>query len=115
MDANPEHAEQVFQESKSQDSLGDLNTALMTGGFVLIIDENIKLAEPIQVFHIASEKSQAKSLRLKNFIKLGKTSSAQIIEYFVGPDDIDFWRQNVTEVVVSEKAKLEIYQFQQER
>ncbi|MBL4603726.1 MAG: Fe-S cluster assembly protein SufD [Emcibacteraceae bacterium] len=112
--ANPEHAEQVFQESKNQDSLGELNTALMTGGFVLIIDENIKLAEPIQIFHIASEKSQAKSLRLKNFINIKSTSSAQIIEYFISPDNIDCWRQNVTEVIVGEKAKLEIYQFQQE-
>jgi len=107
-------AKALLEKRDDQNSLFHLNTAMMTGGYVLMIDENVKLAEPIQIFHMASAASDGKSLRTKCFIQAQRNSSAQIIEIFNGNNDQRYWRQNLCEVKVDDHASIEVYQFQLE-
>lgn len=114
INADPEDAKVLFDKEPENNSLTDLNTALMTDGYVLIIEEGIKLAEPIHIVHFSSGETDNKALRTKNFIQVGDESQVQIIESFRGSDKTKNWRQNISEISIGEDALLEIYQTQQE-
>ncbi|MBT5073595.1 MAG: Fe-S cluster assembly protein SufD [Kordiimonadaceae bacterium] len=110
--SNPEKAQALIDGQAQDNSLRNLNLALMTGGFVLIVDEGVKLAEPIQIIHVVTSPAADKSLRLRNLIHIGKNASAQIIEDYSGAQDVNCWSQNVTTAKLDENATLEMYQFQ---
>jgi len=114
VNSDPVNAKALFDQSDQLNSLKDLNTALMTDGFVLVVEENTKLAEPIQIIHLSSDNSNDKALRQRNFIQLEVGSKAQIIETFIGKNDVNCWDHNNTDVIIGEQAALEIYQFQNE-
>ncbi len=111
---NPDRAKALFNNHNSASSLFNLNLALMTGGYVLLIDENKKLAEPIQIIHFASQATKSNALRTQNFIEISSGGGAQIIENFVSLNKDFKWRQNNTQITLAKNASLEIYQFQNE-
>lgn len=110
--SNSEEAVELLKVSDEDSSLAKLNSALMTDGYVIKVAQDIKLSKPIQIIHVATKSSNDKALRNKNIIVLDKGSSAQIIESFIGGNDIDVWRQDISKVTVAESATLEIYQIQ---
>lgn len=112
--SNPSKAQSLMTEKENNSSLSNLNLAMMTGGYVLVVDADIKLAEPIQIFHIATGNSDAKSLRTMNYIHIEVGGMVQIIESFVSHGGNAYWRQNNNQITVSDKAHLEIYQYQTE-
>ena len=105
-------AKTLLQSTHEVSSLANLNSALMTDGYVIQVKPNIKLSQPIQIIHVSSESSNLKALRNKNFIQVSENSSAQIIESFIGVDNVDNWKQDVTQIRVEKNAVLEIYQTQ---
>ena len=105
-------AKTLLQSTHEVSSLANLNSALMTDGYVIQVKPNIKLSQPIQIIHVSSESSNLKALRNKNFIEVSENSSAQIIESFIGVDNVDNWKQDVTQIWVEKNAVLEIYQTQ---
>ncbi|MBT5187130.1 MAG: hypothetical protein HOM01_10010, partial [Kordiimonadaceae bacterium] len=112
--ADPEKAKALFSQTNDLNSLKELNTAFMTDGYVLLVEANVKLAEPIQIIHLSTTASNDKALRQRNFIQLEVGSTAQIIESFIGIDGVNCWSHNNTDVVIGQQASLEIYQFQNE-
>lgn len=112
--SDPESAKKFLENTADDNSLIDLNTALMTDGYVLIVDANVKLVEPIQIVHFATGHTDSKALRLKNFIQIGDGAQAQIVEHFKGPNETKNWRQNITDISVGEGASLDIFQTQRE-
>lgn len=110
----PRAAQEVISHKKSENSLNALNMALMTDGMVLLVKAGIKLAKPIQVIHITTDISDAKALRKKNFIILEENSSAQLVESYVGDDNVDCWTHNVTDIVIGKGASLDVFTFQNE-
>jgi len=110
----PEAAQKLFNKNDDGSSLQNLNTAIMTGGYVLFVDENTKLAGPIQIIHNTTTSSENKSITTKCFIDLQDNSFAQMVETFIGSDEHNYWRHHVTEAIVGKNAVLEIYQIQQE-
>lgn len=110
----PEKAKTILSAKTEKNSLKDLNTAFMTDGTVLIVEENIKLAKPIQIIHISSDHSVQKTIQARNVIQIEKNAEAAIVETFIGLDGIRNWLHNVTDINVEENATLEIYQFQRE-
>lgn len=105
-------AKSLLQSTHEVSSLANLNSALMTDGYVIQVKPNIKLSQPIQIIHVSSENSNLKALRNKNFIEVSENSSAQIVESFIGVDNVDNWKQDVTQIRVEKNAVLEIYQTQ---
>ncbi|MDG1707461.1 MAG: Fe-S cluster assembly protein SufD [Emcibacteraceae bacterium] len=112
--AKPEVAQRLLNVSDEDATYVNLNSALMTDGYVLLVTENTKLSKPIQIIHVASDNSNDKALRNKNIIALESNASAQIIESFSGADDTQNWQQDVTKVSVAKNSVLEIYQIQQQ-
>lgn len=111
---NPDQAQELISSAKNNSTLASLNLAMMTGGYVLRVDSDVKLAEPIQVVHIATASDNLKSLRTINFIALERGASAQIIESFISRGEANGWRQNNTHISLAKNAKLEVYQYQTE-
>jgi Fe-S cluster assembly protein SufD len=105
-------AKALLNVTREETSLTYLNSALMTDGYVINVKQGIKLSQPIQIIHVASENSADKALRNQNFINVNANASAQIIESFVGFDNVDNWQQDVTNISVDKNAQLEIYQTQ---
>ncbi|MEJ6575936.1 MAG: Fe-S cluster assembly protein SufD [Emcibacteraceae bacterium] len=110
----PEAAQKILNKNDDDSSLQSLNTALMTGGYVLFVDKNTTLTAPIQILHNTTTSSENKSIATKCFIDVQENSFAQIVEIFIGADEQNYWRHHVTEAIVSENAVLEIYQIQEE-
>lgn len=110
--SNIDDAKALLDVAREESSLANLNSALMTDGYVITVKQGVKLSQPIQIVHVASENSAGKALRNKNFINIEAKSHAQIIESYIGIDNIDNWQQDVTHISVAEKATLEIYQTQ---
>lgn len=110
----PDQAQELISSARNNSTLASLNLAMMTGGYVLRIDRDVKLAEPIQVVHIATASDNLKSLRTMNFIALEQGARAQIIESFISRGKANSWRQNNTHISLAKNAKLEVYQYQTE-
>lgn len=112
--SSPDRAQSLMGDKEYSSSLANLNLAMMTGGYVLDVDQDAKLAEPIQIIHIAAEQGETKSLRTLNYISIASGGSAQIIESFVSQGGDHYWRQSNNQIALSENATLEIFQYQTE-
>lgn len=90
-----------------------LNTALANDGFFLDVQAGRVLEKPIHIIHIAVSDSQT-FFQTRNLIVLEKNAEAEIIETFITENGSAKTLANtVTEIVVSENAKLEHYYLQQ--
>ena len=76
----PEAAQKILNKNDDDSSLQSLNTALMTGGYVLFVDKNTTLTAPIQILHNTTTSSENKSIATKCFIDVQENSFAQIVE-----------------------------------
>ena len=61
-----------------------LNTALMEDGFVLLLDEGVVLAEPIDVVFIAAADARPLAFHPRNLMVLGRDSQATVLEHHAG-------------------------------
>lgn len=90
-----------------------LNTALSNDGFFLDVQAGRVIEKPIHIVHIAVADSQT-FFQTRNLIVLEQNAEAEIIETFITEDNSSSTFSNsVTEIVVSENAKLEHYYLQQ--
>ncbi len=112
--SNADQTQKLLLHAQNSGSLSNLNLAMMTGGYVLRVSEDVKLAEPIQIVHIASTSVASKSLRTLNYIDVEEGGRAQIIESFISTGGGSNWRQNNTYVTLARSAALEVYQYQTE-
>ena len=112
--SEPVKAKALFDGQRNDNSLNDLNLAFMTDGFLLHVDKDVKLAEPIEIIHISTGEAVDKALISRNFIHIEQSSSVKVIESFWGVDATSSWGQYITNVMIDKKADLEIYQFQNE-
>lgn len=110
----PEQAKVMLERKAESSSLNDLNSALMTDGYVLLIKQDIKLSETIQIVHVTTQRSSDKLLNNKNFIKLESSAEAEIVEVFFGNKNVSCWDHLNTDIILQENAKLTIYQMQDE-
>lgn len=90
-----------------------INTAMAADGFFLGVNANVLVEKPIHIVHISAANSQ-KFYQTRNLVVLEKGAEAEIIETFITEDNSSrTFSNSVTEIVVSENAKLEHYYLQQ--
>ncbi|MGH7075127.1 MAG: Fe-S cluster assembly protein SufD [Stellaceae bacterium] len=80
-----------------------LNAALFNDGFVLALDEGVTLDRPVEIIHIA-ETTEAASIHARNLVALRPDSRATVIETHIGNGF--YWTNTVTQVALSDDAKL---------
>lgn len=81
----------------------ELNTALFADGFVLDVAAGIALDRPIEIVHLTSTESGA-ALHTRSLVSLAPGAHAELIETFAGTGA--YWRNDVVEIALAEKAKL---------
>lgn len=111
----PEMVEPVFQQIPTQkpSAFTALNTALMTDGAVIILDDNTT-SQPIHLLYITTSKEKNLSTQIRNLIIAGKGSSTAIIESYVGPEEASSFTNTVSDLIIKESAKIDHYKVQQE-
>lgn len=115
LDFNKEVFEKYFGKNTdvTSDSFIALNTALAKGGVFIHIPENIVFDQPIHIIHIVDTPAKG-IIQPRNLIVAGKNSEATIIESFVSIESSGSFTNVLTEVFVSENAKVEHYRIQNE-
>ena len=98
------------------DSPAALNTAFMSDGAVLTIDENITLDRPVHLLYLATAGEDAQLSHPRSLIVAHAGSHATVIESYAGAAGAAniYWTNAVTEVIVEGDASLKHVKFQNE-
>ncbi len=83
-------------------------------GMVLIIPDNIVFDSPIHILFATSKNSQNCVNHLRNLIVVGKNSKVEIIEHYANLNDVVYFNNVVTEIIVEENAKTSHFKLEQE-
>lgn len=86
-----------------------LNTAYVSGGYVLEVDEDVTLAEPLRI-HFSSDGG---AWHCRNIIRMGKNSSLTLVESYHG-FDATYFANPVGNIDLAEGATLNHYRSQAE-
>ena len=89
-----------------------LNTALMSDGLFLKLEEGVTLEKPLHLISIGHGDGEPVSFHPRNMIVAGAGSTATIVESHVG--DGAYFSNGVTEISVGEGAVLNHYKLQNE-
>ena len=89
-----------------------LNTAYLTGGLHISIENKAQVDQPIQIIHVL--KGDAIASNFKTIIHAGKSSKASIIQGFFSEGDGTNFCNTTTEIDVAENAFLSLEKIQYE-
>lgn len=104
----------LAQANPSQDdAIIALNTALMTGGVALRINEGAELDKPVHIIHVFAAKETA-SLTSRNVISVGADASLTILESYISYGAAPVQRNSVTELIAGDRSKIHHLKFQNE-
>lgn len=107
----PEHAASSLSLDNS--AFAALNTALMSGGAVIDVADGVSVEKPIHLLFLSVGEGRIAS-HPRNFVRLGKKTTANVIESFVGNGDA-YFNNVVTQVSLAEEARLDHHKLQQEK
>jgi Fe-S cluster assembly protein SufD len=97
----------------TDNSVRDLNTALMQSGVVITIADGADLDTPIILQTVFTQESAA-SVYVRNVITVGTNAKAMVIESFEGPDGIDYQTNAMTHLSVGESTVADYARLQKE-
>ena len=83
-----------------------LNTALASDGAVLLIEDGVALAHPLEVVHVTRETEEPRAHHLRTLIALGAGARAHVVEVHAG-GSAGVWTNHVTDIAVGAGARLE--------
>jgi len=97
---------------KTDDAFVALNTALFQSGLFIHVAKNTALDKSIQVIHVSSS-VESQFGQTRNLFILEENTEAEIVESFIAQDsESNSLYNNVSELVLSENAKLQHYYLQ---
>jgi len=92
-----------------------LNTAFLEDGAFVYVPRDTKLDRPIELLFLAVPgEGQPMVTHPRNLVIVDRGAQASVIESYAGPASGSYWTNAVTEVVVTENAKLEMHRVQRE-
>lgn len=91
-----------------------LNTALFGDGACILIPPHTAIEKPIHVRFISTGEADRRPAMSnpRVLLILGDQSRATVVESYVGPKDVQYFTNAVTEIVVGENAVLDHYKLQ---
>jgi Fe-S cluster assembly protein SufD len=95
-------------------SISALNTAFCTDGVYLDIAENTQVEFPIHIINIALASTPCQLISPRHIVKVGKNSSAVIIESWVTDGNECYFSNAVADIKMSENSSLKHYRYQNE-
>lgn len=96
-----------------QDTVVALNTALMSGGIALRIDDDAEFDIPVHIVHVAAAKAAA-SITSRNVISIGAGASVSLLESYVSLSDAPLQRNAVSELIAGDGSNVRHIKFQNE-
>jgi Fe-S cluster assembly protein SufD len=93
-------------------ALTALNTALFQDGAVISVADGVQVETPMHLVFITDRDDQAVASFPRNLIRLGKGSSAQVLETHVGSPGAAYFTNSVMEIELDESAELDHYKLQ---
>lgn len=112
LDQAPDDLEELLATYPPSSAFADLNLALMSDGAYLRLPPGCILKAPLQLLFIASEANLA--IQPRNLLLAGAGSSACIVEHHVAMDEIGYFTNAVTDIVLDTGAVIEHHKLQQE-
>ncbi len=99
---------------EDESSLVQLNTAMMDTGFVLCVEDGVRVETPIEVIFVGGLTARPVAYSPRNLIVLGKGAEATVVKYHVGLGAGAYFANSVTEIDVGPGALLRNYKVQAE-
>ena len=97
------------------DALAAWNTAAWNHGLFIHIPDNTLLEKPVIIYNITHATAGEIVAVNRNLVVVGKSSEATIIEKFDSVGTANHFTNLVTEIVVNENAKLNLYSIQDDK
>lgn len=91
-----------------------LNSALVNDGVFIHIDRDIELDRPIEVIYLNLDQTHSLLTQPRNLVVMENHSRATLIERFVCSEPSLYFHNNLTEIVVRQRASLNHYRIQEE-
>jgi Fe-S cluster assembly protein SufD len=90
-----------------------LNTALMTGGIALRIEDDAELEKPVHIVHLFAAKDAA-SVISRNVISIGAGAKVTLLESYVSQGSAPAQRNVVSELIAGDSSHVHHIKFQNE-
>ena len=104
----------TYIANSSKNAFAALNTAFMSDGAYIVIEDNVVIEKPINLLFLSNKQEQSLAMHPRNLIVMGKHTQATVVESYIGLDDAEYFTNTVTEVVTNDGAQLDHYKVQQE-
>jgi Fe-S cluster assembly protein SufD len=91
-----------------------LNTAFMEDGFVLRVDEGIKLEDPVLIRFVSKDGTEQNSRHFRNIVQLGEGAEITLLEEHVSETGHSYFANPLTDIILEEGARLNHYKLQSE-
>lgn len=91
-----------------------LNTAFMEDGFVLELDADVKIEEPILIRFVSNAGSPTNARHFRNIVRLGAGAEAVLVEEHVSNGGHAYFSNPLTKIRLENGAKLHHYRLQNE-
>jgi Fe-S cluster assembly protein SufD len=111
LDTTPDRIGRLFADG--DDTALALNSALMQGGVVVTVGEDVKPSRPIAIVHLAAV-AQPASLYVRDVVDIGDNASVRIVDAYRGAAGIAYQVNVVTELTVGRGAKVAFARLQTE-
>lgn len=94
-----------------EDAMANLNSALLRGGFVIVLDDDLRVEPTIEVLHLSANRTHALALNTRGIVLAGAGKKARVVEHFghVGGGNLI---NAVTQIVLAPEAQLQYLRLQ---
>jgi Fe-S cluster assembly protein SufD len=107
-----EHFGQALQLEKQP--FASLCASLAQQGMVIIVPDDTHIENPIHLLFATSSKSEMCETQIHNLFIIGKNSKVEIIEHYADLNDVVYFNNVLTEVILGRGAQLSHYKIDQE-
>ncbi len=114
LEDDPDAVQSYFPDDIDGDSPIALNTAFMTDGAVLTIDDGVTVEHPVHLLYLAAPDEGPASIHTRNLIIAGTASNATVIESYRAANPGAYWTNAVTDIVAGKDANLRHIKLQSE-
>lgn len=91
-----------------------LNTAFMSDGMVLMLEEGVTLDRPVELVYVGTAGGEAAVAHPRSLVVARTGSTATVVEHHVGQGEGTYLSNGVTELFVEDGARLHHYKLQEE-
>jgi Fe-S cluster assembly protein SufD len=101
-------------EADTRSAFAALNTAFLADGAYVHVAAGTAVAEPLQLLFLATPGAVPLVAHPRTLLVVERLASVAVVESYAGPEGAVYWTNAVTEVVVGEGARAEVYRVQRE-